>query len=255
MYKVVIVDDEPTIVEGLSRLLPWEECGCEVVGTAGDGLSALSVIRHAKPDILFTDIRMPSMDGLAMIAALRSEFPLMQVTILSGYPDFAYAQKAIRMGVTNYVLKPSKMDELRQALRIMVKNLNEMNVADDKAEQEHFVLEEEEPKAAGNFIVRNAVKFMEEHYADKLVLTDVAEHVYVSQWHLSKLIAKHTGKNFSDLLNGIRIEKAKELLADSSLRIWEVSERVGFSDVTHFSRIFKKIENCSANEYRNHISV
>ena len=79
----------------------------------------------------------------------------------------------------------------------------------------------------------------------------MADKVYVSQWHLAKLIAKHTGQSFSDLLNGVRIPKAKELLADPALKVWEVSDAVGFADVTHFSRIFKKMENMSANEYRN----
>ena len=80
---------------------------------------------------------------------------------------------------------------------------------------------------------------------------DVADQVYVSQWHLSKLLNKHTGKTFSDILNSARIDKAKELLNDPSLRICDVAEMVGFQDLAHFSRVFKKIENMSANEYRN----
>lgn len=256
MYKAVIVDDEHTIVEGLSRLLPWAHYRCEVAGTAEDGQTALEVIRSTKPDILFTDIRMPALDGLSLIAALRSEFPLMQITILSGYPDFEYAQKAIRLGVSNYILKPSKMAELEEALQTMVKTLDERTPRPAPDEMPPAPKDAEKASdTAGNFIIHNAEKYIEAHYAEKLTLTDVADHVYVSQWHLSKLISKHTGQNFSDLLNGVRIRKAKELLADSSLRIWEVSEMVGFSDVTHFSRIFKKIENCSANEYRNELPV
>ena len=68
---------------------------------------------------------------------------------------------------------------------------------------------------------------------------------------ITENIAKNTGQSFSDLLNGVRIAKAKELLADPALKVWEVSDAVGFADVTHFSRIFKKMENMSANEYRN----
>ena len=79
----------------------------------------------------------------------------------------------------------------------------------------------------------------------------MADQVYVSQWHLSKLLNKHTGKTFSDILNSARIDKAKELLNDPSLRICDVAEMVGFQDLAHFSRVFKKIENMSANEYRN----
>ncbi len=79
----------------------------------------------------------------------------------------------------------------------------------------------------------------------------MADKVYVSQWHLSKLIAKNTGQSFSDSLNGVRIAKAKELLADPALKVWEVSDAVGFCGCDAFSRIFKKMENMSANEYRN----
>lgn len=258
MYKVVIVDDEQTIVTGLTRLLPWEQYRCEVVGTASNGTEALQVVQQVKPDILFTDIRMPSMDGLTLIAALRSEFPFLQITILSGYPDFEYAQQAIRLGVTSYVLKPSKMAELEDALAKMVEKLDAIPAAqrgpdEEEKEPEPGPEEAQAQDVAGNFIINNAIKYMEEHYTEKLTLPDVADKVYVSQWHLSKLIAKNTGQNFSDLLNGIRIRHAKELLADPSLKIWEISEQVGFSDVTHFSRIFKKMVNRSANEYRNQI--
>ena len=83
------------------------------------------------------------------------------------------------------------------------------------------------------------------------ILAEVAEKTYVSQWHLSKLLNGHTGKSFSELLNHIRIEEAKKLLKDPSLRIGDISEEVGFMDVAHFSKVFKKLEGISANEYRN----
>ena len=99
MYKVVLVDDEHLILEGLRRVVPWEKMGCCVTGTASDGMSGMQLIRKTAPDIVFTDIRMPNMDGLTMLAALKSEYPHMQVTVLTAYRDFAYAQQAIRLGV------------------------------------------------------------------------------------------------------------------------------------------------------------
>lgn len=256
MYRAVIVDDEDVIVQGLSKILPWEKYDSRVVATAGDGKRALELIRALEPDMLFTDIRMPGMDGLALIAALRSEFPAMQVAILSGYPDFEYAQRAMQLGVARYCVKPSKLADLEEALAEMVRRLEK--TAAEKAQAQPPRQEAEEPAAhenegAQNFIIKNALQYIEEHYAEKLTLTDVAESVYVSQWHLSKLIGKYTNQSFSELLNGVRIAKAKELLQDPALRIWEISEKVGFTDVTHFSRIFKKMENRSANEYRNQV--
>ena len=157
MYKVVIVDDEPIIVEGLSRLLPWEKYGCEVVGTAYNGNEGLEMIRKETPDILFSDIAMPGMDGLTMIAALRSEFPEMQISILTGYRDFDFCQRALRLGVARFLLKPSNMEELEEALRTMTERCSRQ---EETAQTEN----------ASGFIVRNALSYMEEHYQEKIIM-------------------------------------------------------------------------------------
>ena len=107
MYRVLLVDDERIILEGLKKVVPWGELGCEVVGTATDGLEGLEKIRSLRPHLVFTDIRMPNVDGLSMLAALRSEFPGIQVSILTAYRDFDYAQRALNLGVTRYLLKLS----------------------------------------------------------------------------------------------------------------------------------------------------
>ncbi|MDE6911325.1 MAG: response regulator [Lachnospiraceae bacterium] len=247
MYKVVIIDDEPIIVEGLSKAVPWEKWNCQVVATAENGQSGIEIIKRENPDILFSDIRMPGMDGLTMIAALKSEHPHMQIAILTGFRDFEYAREAIRLGVTRFLLKPSKMEELEEAVSVMVQNLSQRKeYADDEK-----TAEEPEETAAGSFIAQNAVKYIEENYMEKLKLSDVADHVYVSQWHLSKILNQHVEKSFSDILNNARIEKAKELLWEPSLRIGDIAEKVGFLDMAHFSRVFKKYTGLSANEFRN----
>ena len=242
MYSVVLVDDERLIVKGLSSVVPWEQLGCQVAGTAYDGADGLALIRRLKPDIVLTDIRMPNMDGLTMLAALRSEYPRMQMSVLTAYRDFDYARQALNLGVCRYLLKPSQMEELLEAVRLMVSRLQ----ADDGAQSG------DAEGAAGNYIVQAALHYMREHCAEQhLSLNDVADHVYVSQWHLSKLLNRETGQSFFDLLGGMRIERAKRLLADSSRRIHEVAEEAGYADVAHFSKSFKKYVGCTPGEYRN----
>lgn len=244
MYKVMIIDDEPIIAEGLSKVIPWEQWGCVVTATAGDGLTGQDLIRENRPDLIISDICMPGLSGLAMIAAMKSEFPDMEVTILTGYRDFDYAQQAVRFGVTRFLLKPSDIKELEEAVDAMVKNLQRKGIGGQRGENEN---------AASGFIVNNAVQYMKEHYNEKITLADLAEKIYVSQWHLSKLLNRQLGKNFSEILNSIRVEKAKELMKDPSLRIGDIAEQVGFLDMAHFSRVFKKLTGISANEYRNHL--
>lgn len=243
MYKVLIVDDEPVIAEGLKKIVDWEKYNCVVVGTASSGKEGLAMVEKCNPDILFTDIRMPGMDGLTMLAALRSEHKNLQVIILTGYRDFDYAREALNLGVFRYLVKPSKMKELDEAMESLSERLSAMADTSQTGP-------EDDNTSANNFIVKQAISYIEEHYREKLQLTDVAEKVYVSHWHLSKLL-NSTGKSFSDVLNEVRIENAKELMEDSSLHIADISDRVGFADTAHFSRVFKKYTGMSANEYRN----
>ena len=249
MYKVILVDDEEIIVTGLKKIIDWKKYDCEVVAVAHTAAEGSHAIWEHNPHILFTDIRMPDNDGLFMLAGLRSEFPNMQVTVLSGYNDFAYAQQAMCLGVSRYLLKPSKINEINEALGEMVKRLGEVT----SVTEEEIVPKEKTTTTisdANSFIVRNAVDYIQANFQNKVTLAEVAEKVYVSQWHLSKLLNKHTDKKFYDILNEFRIQKAKELLEDPSLRISDISDMVGYVDSAHFSKVFKKEIGVSANTYR-----
>jgi two-component system response regulator YesN len=261
MYKVVIVDDEPIIVEGLTKSLPWEQWGCQVAGTAESGVEGIQVVNRTDPHILITDINMPEIDGLTMIAALKSSHPHLEIAILTGYRDFEYAREAIRLGVTRLLLKPSKIEEIKEAVLAMAAKVELDRIDSSKTQaspaQEDIAEEEDDivMNEAGNFIVKNALTYIKQNYMQKLKLSDVADQVYVSQWHLSKLLNRYTSQSFSELLNTERIENAKQLLKDPELRVGDVAEIVGFLEVAHFSRVFKKLTGVSANEYRRQISV
>ena len=253
MYRVAIIDDEPIIVRGLSQAIPWADYGCTLAGTAGSGEEGLALIRREQPDIVFSDIAMPGMNGLQMIAAMHSEQPRTKITILTGYRDFDYAQTAIKLGVCRFLLKPTNMDEIYEAIQFMTGELDRQTPA---AQPQATAAETPAPApaaedSAGSFIVRSALDYIEHHYTEKLTLAELAEEMYVSQWHLSKLLNKHTQKSFSELVNERRVEEAKRYLTDVSLRVSDVSELVGFADVAHFSRVFKKYTQMSAHEYRN----
>ncbi len=117
MMKVFLVDDEIAIRESLRNSFPWEEEGFLLVGEAPDGEMALPMIRDLGADILLTDIRMPFMDGIRLCEEVQRTMPWVERIILSGYDDFAYAQKAMALGVRHYLLKPVTSAELRQALQ------------------------------------------------------------------------------------------------------------------------------------------
>ncbi len=186
---------------------------------------------------------MPKSDGLKMLLGIKSEFPNMQVTILSGHNDFEYAREALRLGVRRYLLKPSRMKELIEAVETMVQSLNGGKEPDDGS-----IISDKE---AASFVVRKALLYIENHYNEKITLNDVADEVFVSHWHLSKLLHKHTDKSFYDIINSTRIEKAKQLLYNPQYKVNEIGYMVGYADGAHFSKVFKKETGMSANQYRS----
>lgn len=123
MIKVLIVDDEPKLREGLRTLIPWEEEGYTVVATAANGFEALEQFHAFAPKLIVADIRMPGMDGLELIAELRKQNANCHVLILSGYADFEYAKRAISCHIDGYLLKPVDEEELisyLQEMRVMI---------------------------------------------------------------------------------------------------------------------------------------
>lgn len=275
MYKVIIVDDEPIIVEGLQKGIRWADFNCEIVGTASNGMEGLELVRKLEPDMLISDISMTNMDGLAMVAAIKSEYPNIQVSLLTGFRNFEYAQQAIKLGVTRFLLKPSKIGEIEEAIEAMTKNIKsttqtdapvvcdlwDLNDAEERYLYETFIKNrpEEQDGAEGklkftdanNYTLKNALKFIYENYVQKLTLLTVADECYISSWHLSKLLNQYTGKGFFEIVNIIRLDKAKELLKTTTKKVQDISEMVGFQDVTHFSRIFKNYVGVSPKEFRS----
>jgi two-component system response regulator YesN len=114
--KVLIADDEEKICQLIKNLVNWEELDMDVIACVNDGIAALDIIEHDKPDLVITDIRMPGYDGLELIKRTKTISPETEFIIISGYRHFEYAQNAIRYGVKNYLLKPVKKIELNEEL-------------------------------------------------------------------------------------------------------------------------------------------
>ena len=108
---VLLVDDEIMIREGFKRLFDWETHGCEVVGEAADGMEALAKIDALVPDIVIMDINIPIINGLKVIELARIKHPDMAFVVVSGYDDFSYCREALRLKITDYILKPVNYEE------------------------------------------------------------------------------------------------------------------------------------------------
>ncbi len=125
MKKVMIVEDEELILQGLRNILDWEALGLDVVHMAHDGTEALEMWEKEPVHIVVTDISMPEMDGLTLLRKIREKEEQVRFIILTGYDEFDYAREAIRLGVENYILKPINEEELERQLRETVQKLEE----------------------------------------------------------------------------------------------------------------------------------
>jgi two-component system response regulator YesN len=396
MWKLVIADDEPRIRRGLLQVLPWEELGIEVVGEAEDGIEALEVAKATKPDLIFVDINMPFLDGLAFVEQLQLEHKCL-VVVITGYDEFTYAQKAVKLNVFDYVLKPVVKSQLKELIvravieleknkikeefhaftskqlqnnsllirdhflrrwmngllesEEVVKNIEYLqlpihastrmavfkvvqgtnvgtvkkewgkdllefasrNIIEDLLADSgtHIVFEDEKgyivifspiadesewmklcmaiqtkfeeilarmvihmdrvmqdgflhadriynelvkginAKGSLSPVVLLAKKFVEQAYAmPNLSLQEVADQVRVSPTYLSKLLKKEIGASFIDYLTDVRIKHAVLLMNDTSYKVYEIAEKVGYNSQHYFSNAFKKKTGVSPNSYR-----
>ena len=124
-YRVIVVDDEEEIREGIIRKIDWNALGYEVVGSAENGVEALELAEHLHPDVIMTDIKMSFMDGLQLCEHIAEKMPSVKMIIFSGFDDFEYAQKAIKLNVTEYLLKPVNAQELTQTLKKLKSQLDQ----------------------------------------------------------------------------------------------------------------------------------
>ncbi len=267
MLKVLIIDDEEIIRIGLRSTVDWERLGCVVAGEAEDGESGLKLINSTEPDILFTDIRMPGLSGLEMISDISSLKDSCKIIILTGYRDFEYAQEAIKQGAFRFLLKPVKTEDLNLAIEDAVKEIKKEKSREvifnnlEKRVKEYYGLEHSVPEdraenvgeAGGNptYIISKALEYMKANFYRDISLKAVADEVYVSTWYLSKLLKKETGDNFINILNEMRVERAKKLLTDPKYKIYEIAGEVGFTDVPYFTKTFKKVTGFTPMEYKN----
>lgn len=237
--RVLLVDDEIMIREGFKRLFDWEAHDCEVVGEAADGMEALTQIDDLCPDIVIMDINIPIMNGLKVISLSRIKHPQIAFVIVSGYDDFSYCREALRLQITDYILKPVNYEEFGTCIDNLKISLFENRVSSAS-----------EPEKQEERTITGITKYLQEHLAEDLSLSVLAEEFHLNPQYISQLFKNEIGVNFLTYLTNIRMEKAKKLLLSTSLSVAEVAEKSGYGDYRVFTKVFKKSEGITPSQYR-----
>lgn len=235
--KIVVVEDEYMIRSGLCNLIPKLKDSFRVVGSAENGYEGVQLAIRTKPDVIICDIRMKVLDGLEMIRQLRDRKMDCKFIILSGYSDFAYAQKAITLGVYSYLLKPVNSGELMEIL-IGAEGDTEGNLQESSAAEENY-----------SSLIASAIKEIREHYQSDISLSSVAELLGVTSAYLSVRFLKETGDNFTEYLRNYRMKKACELIQNTDKKMYEIAFQVGYDNPQYFSSVFKSVMGMSPKSY------
>ncbi len=251
-----VADDMRLIREALIKTVRWEDCGFSVVGQAGDGLEAESEIRRLRPDLIVTDIRMPGQDGLSVAERVLDFLPDAQLIVITGFDRFEYAQKSLRLGAVDIILKPIKNEALEQALRRAASRLRESSPEIPREDPLRDVPAGEavpegvaEGRPVGH-LTQAVIRYIDEHLGEDFGLATVSETFRVTPSHLCRVFKREMGESFLPYVRKRRIDQALRLMGDPALQISEIALACGFGSPEHFTKIFKEAVGKTPSAFR-----
>ena len=237
---VVVVEDEKLIAKSIVNNIEKVKDDFKVIGVAYNGEDGFELVRSLLPNILFTDIKMPIMDGLRLIAMVKENFPFIRIVVVSGYDDFEYARAAIHNNASDYLLKPINLQELQKTL---------ITIQNELTASTGSLLSAGAGKSPKE-IVDLVKEYMHVNYSKLIDLTQISDTLGFSSAYLTKVFREQLETTPSKYLNEYRMMVAKQLLRDTALPVKDISEQVGFADQFHFSKRFKQYSGYSPAQYR-----
>ena len=260
MIRLLIADDEKLEREALADMVSRRFEHEVVLELAENGRKAADTAVLWGADLILMDIEMPGMSGLDAARAVLAQRPACRVIFVTAYSLFQYAHEAVHLGACDYLLKPVDPDELEASIRRAMRQVE----AERKLEELATAKALPEPQDAGAAPAEDAAdedspaamvmaqvrRYLEDNYMFDLSLDSVGEILHISPAYLSAQFKKYQKMNFLDCLTELRINAAKELLADPLRSTAEVASMVGYDDSSYFARAFKKRTGMTPTQYR-----
>lgn len=232
MLNILVVEDEAPIRDWIVYTIENASSEFNVVANVNNGREALQIIKDKVVDVIITDIKMPIMDGIEFSKKAKGINPDLYIILLTNFAEFSYAKEAISFGVYEYLIKseirPEEIKDILEGINTKVNN------------NENIVLKIEKNKSKYSKAIEKALKYIDNNYKNHISLTDVSKHVYLSHEYFSRLFKEEVGENFSSYLNIYRINKGRELLRSTDMKISQVAYEVGYSNAGYFSKNYKK---------------
>jgi len=252
-YKLLIVEDEDLIRRGLIYSMDWRALDCTEIREAADGRAALAEIETFQPDIVIMDINIPFLNGLEVLEQTRERFGYSAI-ILTGYADFNYARRAMRVEAVRFLLKPVNFDDLAEAVESAKESClrrqayqEYCRAADGLTNMDLLVGAERLDVQSKP--VRQILAHIEEHYSEKLTLHDLAGELHYSETFLTRKFKEEVRMGFSEYLTRYRLQKAIVLLRETDQSTERIAEACGFPNAKYFKTVFRKHIGCSPRAF------
>ena len=255
MIRVLIADDETLERETLADIVERRFEHEVTIQTAENGRRAADTAVLWGADLILMDIEMPGMNGLDAARAVLKQRPECKVIFVTAYSLFQYAHEAMHLGACDYLLKPVDPDEVEASIRKAIRQIEagrrlaELAPVQPEPELDADAAEGEESDRNA-LVMAHVRKYMEDNYMFDLSLDSVSEILHISPAYLSAQFKKYQKTNFLDCLTELRINAAKELLADPFRSAAEIASMVGYEDSSYFARAFKKRTGMTPTQYR-----
>lgn len=249
MYTLLIVDDEPNILEGIRRLLDWEGLGFGRIETAKSVSEVMSHILDLKPDVCVMDVCIGNDMGYELISCLNNMGVPSNYIMMSGYDEFHYAREALRCGALDYLLKPVRKEDLLSCVKkIIVERLNGIIPEENERKNCDPVLEME--YEAMSPLIRKIIMMVRMEYGEHISLKSIADKFRMNSTYLGQIFIKETGMKFSEYLMCYRLTMARERILNSNEKIAVIAGDVGYSNMNYFYQQFHNYYQMTPSEMR-----
>lgn len=256
MYRIIIADDEKDERNVIRFLLNKFNFVLHIDEVA-NGKEALSKLQETPTDILFTDVKMPFMDGIELATKARELYPNIQIIFFSGYDDFDYAKKAISLRAFDYILKPVNPMEFQKTLSSVLESIKNLTKEQEQSVSKNIHNTNEIPKIydeieqeSSKHSIQIVQQYIHEHYHEDLSLNLLAEKVFLTPRYLSEIFIQETGCGINKYTKNLRMENAKHLLINTNMKISDIGKSVGYSNESYFCRSFRENFGLSPEKYR-----
>ena len=230
------MDDEKVIRKGIKKLLEEVITGYKVMWEASNGYEALEIANIEVPDLVITDIRMPEMNGIDFISYFKKRHPLVAVIVISGHDDYIYVREALKLGVKDYLLKPISRSDLASILQ---------NIDDESSAKTDL---SDSGESANISKIKDVIK---KNLEKEITLHFISNALNLHPNYISQLFKQQTTIKLSDYIMQQRIDKSKELLTQTNLKIYDIACLVGYPNSKHFAVVFKRAVGETPYQYRH----